>query len=184
MSAGGGDKKSRAAKSGVENLPHPISDTGKGQPKQGMENLPHPIADTGKARDQVGKVFGVSGKSVDMLIPAPANYRSGKEPLARGRGAPGSPKTGGNLPPVSLARGARSATGTYPGDGRTVTTRSAITTPSHSSRNFNSPARPAARAGNHRQHLGVTLRRVGAGVELGHEVAAPWPVRREGHDGR
>lgn len=38
---------------------------GKGRPKQGVENLPPPNSDTGKARDQVGKVVGVSGKSID-----------------------------------------------------------------------------------------------------------------------
>jgi hypothetical protein len=37
---------------------------GKGRPKQGVEKLPPPI-DGGKARDQVGKDFGVSGRSVD-----------------------------------------------------------------------------------------------------------------------
>lgn len=46
MSNGGGDKKSRTAKSG-------------------KENLPDPIADAGQSRDQTGKLFGVSGKTVD-----------------------------------------------------------------------------------------------------------------------
>src|SRR5262249_35913649 len=46
MKAGGGDKKSTRAKSGVE-------------------NVPHPIPDAGLARDQIGKVVGVSGKSID-----------------------------------------------------------------------------------------------------------------------
>src|SRR5262245_35781741 len=43
MRAGGGDRKSTTAKSGVAKLPHPISDTG-------------------KVRDQVGKAVGVSGR--------------------------------------------------------------------------------------------------------------------------
>lgn len=31
-----------------------------------VENLPQPTPDSGKARDQVGKVFGVSGKTVEV----------------------------------------------------------------------------------------------------------------------
>lgn len=46
MSKGGGDKKSAGAKSG-------------------MANLPHPITEPSTARDQAGKTFNVSGKSVD-----------------------------------------------------------------------------------------------------------------------
>jgi hypothetical protein len=44
--AGGGDKKSASAKSGVANLPPPIQDPG-------------------KARDLAGKAAGVSGRTVD-----------------------------------------------------------------------------------------------------------------------
>lgn len=47
MRAGGGDKKSTTAKSGVE-------------------SFPHPIPDAGKTRDKVGKTFGISGKSVEF----------------------------------------------------------------------------------------------------------------------
>jgi ParB-like chromosome segregation protein Spo0J len=46
MKAGGGDKKSGKARSGVE-------------------PSPPPILDSGKSRDRAGKAFGVSGKSVD-----------------------------------------------------------------------------------------------------------------------
>ena len=37
---------------------------GRGHKKNSVENLP-PSSDTGKARDHVGKVVGVSGKSID-----------------------------------------------------------------------------------------------------------------------
>jgi ParB-like chromosome segregation protein Spo0J len=47
MSAGGGDKKSKSAKSG-------------------MENFPPPIAEKITARDAVGKAIGVSGKTIDF----------------------------------------------------------------------------------------------------------------------
>jgi hypothetical protein len=47
VSAGGGDKRSAAAKSG-------------------KEHLPDPIPDAGQARDQAAKVVGVSGKSIDL----------------------------------------------------------------------------------------------------------------------
>ena len=47
----GGDRKSAKAKSVVVNLPQPIPDAD----------------DTGKTRDQLGKLFGVSGSSVDKL---------------------------------------------------------------------------------------------------------------------
>jgi hypothetical protein len=39
---------------------------GKGRLQQGVEDLPHPIPDAGKARDQVGKLFGVSGPSTSQ----------------------------------------------------------------------------------------------------------------------
>mgnify|MGYP000933829434 CR=1 FL=1 len=45
MKAGGGDRKSETAKSGVEKLPHPIGE--------------------GKSRDIVGRMVGVSGKTID-----------------------------------------------------------------------------------------------------------------------
>jgi hypothetical protein len=36
------------------------------QKQKGMvENLPHPIQDAGKTRDNLGRLFGVSGKSVE-----------------------------------------------------------------------------------------------------------------------
>ncbi len=43
---------------------------GKGRPKQGKENLPSPIPSAGQARDQAGKAFGVSGKSVNYATHA------------------------------------------------------------------------------------------------------------------
>jgi hypothetical protein len=41
---------------------------GKGRPKQAVENLPPSNADSGKTRDQLGKLFGVSGKTVDYAL--------------------------------------------------------------------------------------------------------------------
>ncbi len=39
---------------------------GGGDKKSGKENLPYPVQDATQARDAVGKVVGVSGKTVDF----------------------------------------------------------------------------------------------------------------------
>ncbi len=63
--ASGGDRKSPRAKSVPVNLPEPVT--------------------SGDARDQTGKAFGISGKSVDH---AARVLNSGTEKLKRGRGRP------------------------------------------------------------------------------------------------
>ncbi len=52
---------------------------GGGDKKSGVENLPHPISATSKARDAAGKAVGVSGKTVDFATRVLAQSLSVKE---------------------------------------------------------------------------------------------------------